>query len=69
MLALGAPKKGDDEEAGPDSAASDEPAERELAREAYGAMKDGDEDGFVEAFIAAVKACKSKSYEADDDEE
>ena len=50
-------------------------AERTYAKEAYGAMKDGDEDGFVEAFLGAVNACVKKAKAGDykepdaDDEE
>lgn len=35
--------------------------EREYAREAFSALQDGDEEGFITAFISAVKACASKS--------
>jgi hypothetical protein len=58
--------------------ASSEPkggAEKEYAREAFSALQDGDEDGFVSAFLGAVRACAGKAeasdYEdedADDDE-
>jgi len=43
-------------------------AEAEYAREAYSALRDKDEDGFVEAFLAAVRACV-KGYEDDDEED
>lgn len=58
ILAIGAPKskpKGDD----------DESAERTYAREMYSALKDGDEDGFIEAALA-LKGCKGGM---DDEEE
>lgn len=42
------------------SAASEGP-EREYAREAFSALQDGDEEGFIEAFIGAVKACTNKA--------
>lgn len=45
--------------------------EREYAREAFSALKDDDEEGFVSAFISAVKACSKKAetdeYEPDED--
>ena len=62
ILAIGAPKdkpQGD----------SDESAERTYAREAFSAFKDDDEDGFVDAFLGAVKACVKKDYGDEDDEE
>ena len=42
---------------------------RAYAREAFGAIKEDDEDGFVEAFLAAVNACKSKSEDEDEYED
>lgn len=42
--------------------------ETEYAREAYSALLDKDEEGFVEAFLAAVSACV-KAYEDDEDED
>ena len=56
MLAIGKPdpKKGG--------------AERTYAKEAYSALKDDDEEGFVEAFLGAVRACSKKS-KADDYED
>jgi len=62
LLALGGPKskpkgKGDDD------------AERTYAKEAYAALKDDDEDGFVEAFTSAVKACVKKAEAEEYDEE
>ncbi len=36
------------------------------AKEAFSAIKDNDEAGFVEAFTSAVKACM-KGYKADSD--
>lgn len=68
MLMLGKPKGGHGEPEG------DEPAggpEADYAREAFSALKDDDEDGFVQAFLGAVRACKAKAetggYEDDDD--
>lgn len=47
-------------------------AEREFAREAFSALQDGDEEGFVMAFLAAVRACSKKAssgeYEPIDEE-
>jgi hypothetical protein len=62
-LLIGKPDGKPDDEA--------ESAERSYAREAFSAMKDDDEEGFVEAFLGAVRACKSKakSDEYEDDEE
>lgn len=57
MLGLGKPK--DKPEGGP---------ERDYAREAFSALKDDDEDGFVEAFISAVRACKGGTYGEDDED-
>lgn len=53
-----------------EKASSDGP-ERTYAREAFSALQDGDEEGFVEAFISAVEACsrKAKSGGYDDEEE
>jgi hypothetical protein len=34
---------------------------RDYAREAFSALKDDDEEGFVEAFLGAVRACKAKA--------
>ncbi len=50
---------------------SDSPA-RAYAREAFSAVKDDDEAGFVDAFTSAVEACVKKckaSKETDADEE
>lgn len=64
MIALGRGKADDDSEESetPDSASA-------YAKEAFSALKDDDEDGFVAAFLGAVKACKAESYEADDEDE
>ncbi len=35
--------------------------EKEYAKEAFAALQDGDESGFVEAFVSAVRACVKKS--------
>ncbi len=42
---------------------------RDYAREAFSALKDDDEDGFIDAFLGAVRACKSKMSEPDADDE
>ena len=39
-----------------------------FAREAFSALKDDDEEGFVEAFLGAVDACKGDSEPDADDE-
>ncbi len=41
--------------------APSEGPEKTFARDAFAALKDDDEEGFVDAFIAAVKACSKKS--------
>jgi hypothetical protein len=53
VLGLGKPKE--------------DPAKK-YAQEAFGALKEGDEDGFVEAFLSAVRACKGKGYESETDD-
>lgn len=60
MIALGKPGKGDDEDmkGGP---------ARQYAREAYSALQDKDEDGFVEALLS-LKACSDESSEEEDEE-
>lgn len=58
MLLMGKPKdtgEESDEEESPESSGP----ERTYAREAFSALKDDDEEGFVEAFLGAVRACKS----------
>lgn len=44
-------------------------SERAFAKEAFSAVQDDDEEGFVEAFIAAVKACSSKARKGDYDDD
>jgi hypothetical protein len=68
LLVLGAKPK-----LGKPMASSSEPkggAEKEYAKEAFSALQDGDEEGFVSAFLGAVRACAGKSdageYEDDD---
>lgn len=50
---------------GPKAAEAKAPAaegpERTYAREAFSALKDDDEEGFIEAFLGAVRACSEKS--------
>ena len=56
LIALGKPKGAPEaQEEKPEAA-----PEESYAREAYAALKDGDEDGFVEAFLGAVRACAGK---------
>ena len=60
---LGGGKKGGSSKGGsPEPAMDDESSERTYAREAFSALKDDDEDGFVEAFTSAVRACV-KNYQ------
>ncbi len=42
--------------------------ERMYAREAFGALKDDDEEGYIEALISTIKACTKKA-EADEYED
>ncbi len=74
LALLGKPSASDDSASTPDKGG----AERAAAKEAFSALQDGDEEGFVEAFIDAVKACVKKSkgggyaapeVESDDEEE
>jgi hypothetical protein len=75
MLLLGKAKHGAGRKPAPASEPAsddDEPAERSYAREAFSALQDDDEEGFIEAFISAVRACKAKSASsayADDEDE
>jgi len=52
---------------------TEESGEESLAKEAFAALQDGDEEGFVQAFLGAVRACKSKTepsaYEDEEDDE
>ncbi len=68
LMLLGKPKAGASKDA-PAVAPSEEGPELEYAREAFSALKDGDEEGFVEAFISAVKACASKAGKGGYDDE
>jgi hypothetical protein len=43
--------------------------EEDMARDAFAALKDDDEEGFVQAFLGAVEACKSSDYDDEDQEE
>lgn len=58
-LLMGGPPKGDKEKADP---------ARNYAREAFSALKDDDEDGFIEALLA-LKSCKGGGMEPDADDE
>lgn len=73
LLALiGKPKASGDEPDADDMPMGDSGGglERDYAREAFSALKDDDEEGFVSAFLGAVKACVKKSsaggYEDDE---
>jgi len=64
MIALGKPSKG----SSPDmEEESSEGPEAEYAKEAFGALKDDDQDGFVKALLGAIRCC-SKSDEEEDEE-
>jgi hypothetical protein len=55
----------------PDAKEKADPA-RDYAREAFSALKEDDEEGFIEAFLGAVRACKAKAKPMpmhDDEEE
>lgn len=69
-MLVGKPKgKPDAEPEGEEPSAS---AEQSYAREAFAALQDDDEEGFVTAFLGAVRACSGKSkaggYEEKDDD-
>ena len=61
LLALGKSK--------PKEKSGGDDAERTYAKEAFAALKDDDEKGFVEAFTSAVKACVAKAEAEEYDEE
>ena len=70
LLLLGGGRKDMGEDAEPMSKPSDG-VEHTFAREAFAALKDDDEEGFVSAFLGAVRACAAKSSsegEYEDDE-
>ncbi len=77
LLALlsGGKGKGGDSKGSPPDSGPDESPERMYAKEAFSAVKDDDEDGFIEAFTSAIQACMKKKYkdsdepDADDDAE
>lgn len=56
---LGKPSSSDDEEEAPMSE-SGGGIEKEYAREAFAALKDDDEEGFVSAILSAVRSCARK---------
>jgi hypothetical protein len=57
----------------PEEKKPEESGEESLAKEAFAALQDGDEEGFVQAFLGAVRACANKAgdegYEPDEDDE
>jgi hypothetical protein len=57
LIALGKPKGAPSKEK-----EEEEGAEKSYAREAFAALKEDDEEGFVEAFLGAVRACAAKEY-------
>ena len=74
LLAGGKPKGSPfaKEKPEPESDEGDGGAEDTLAGEAFDAFQEGDREGFVAAFKAAVKACAGKAetdgYEAEDED-
>lgn len=68
---LGKPSKSEDEEE-PVESASTGSVEKEFAREAFAALKDDDEEGFVSAFLSAVRSCAKKGsasgYESEEED-
>jgi hypothetical protein len=44
-------------------------SEEALAKEAFSALQDGDEEGFVSAFLGAMRACAGKSSAGDYEDE
>ncbi len=67
-MLMGKPKDGP-VKAGPSEASPAGGPEHEYAREAFTAVKEGDEEGFVEAFLSAVRACSSKANKGGYDDE
>ena len=59
LAILGKPKAPTLEEKSPSGGGGG--LEREYAREAFSALRDDDEEGFISAFLGAVKACVRKS--------
>lgn len=59
ILASPKPAKDDDEEEAEETSS----AEEDYAREAFSAVKDGDEEGFTQAFLGAIRACSGKKYD------
>jgi len=57
---LGKPSASEDEEE-PAESASTGGVEKEFAREAFAALQDDDEAGFVSALLSAVRSCARKS--------
>ena len=49
--------------------AADSSSEDAYAREAFTALRDGDQDGFVQAFKGAVRACVQAENSGEYDEE
>lgn len=67
MIALG---KGKAEDSEPDMGSEDSGGSASAyAKEAFSALKDDDEAGFVAAFLGAVKACKAEPYSDDEEED
>lgn len=63
ILALAVPKKVGE------GKGKKESGERAYAKEAYMALKDDDEEGFVEAFTSAIEACVKRAKAGGYDEE
>lgn len=70
-ILLGVKKKGAGAESEEEEAPESEGTETSYAKEAYSALKDDDEDGFVSAILGAVRACvaNAKAGKYDDEEE
>ncbi len=61
LLLLAGKSKGKPMAGPPEAEEAEGGPEQEYAREAFSALQDGDEEGFVEAFLGAVRACASKA--------
>lgn len=60
-IVLGKPKEEDDEEDGPASEPADESTQREYAKLALEAARDGDVDSFARALRGFVRNCSHES--------
>jgi hypothetical protein len=62
---LGKPSASEDDEE-PAEGASTGSVEKEFAREAFAALQEDDEEGFVSALLSAVRSCARKSRKSAD---